>query len=335
MKLLANDKVPMSVIGGFLGAGKTTLLNRVLAGRHGVRYAVLVNDFGELNVDGDLVAAHGGDTITFANGCVCCTMGGDLVGALDRLLDGDRPPDQILVEASGVADPSAIADVATLHPGLSRDLVVVLADAETVRARHADERLQDTVNRQLAAADLIVLNKCDRIAETECGSAESWLRDRSRAPIVRAIGSDIPLEVLSADRADGAAPSRTDGASDHYHQFRSHFVPSPDPIDPDRLGAVLRDLSPRVLRAKGFVRSAAGPQARESDSDAGPGWLTVQASGRAVEVEAWSPRADQPDPAPGIVFIGLDDLPAADDLRAALRGASPETSSPPAPGRGA
>ena len=326
-------RVPMSVIGGFLGAGKTTLLNRVLAGRHGVRYAVLVNDFGELNVDGDLVAAHGGDTITFANGCVCCTMGDDLVGALDRLLDGDRPPDQILVEASGVADPSAIADVATLHPGLSRDLVVVLADAETVRARHADERLQDTVDRQLGSADLLVLNKCDRVAEREREVAESWLRDRSRAPIIRTIGADLPMELLAADhadRADRAAPSRTGGAPDHYHQFRSHFVPCPDLIDPDRLRTALLGLSPRVLRAKGFVVQAGDSDpAQESD----PEWLVVQASGQTVEVETWRPPADQPAPASGIVFIGLDDLPSAADLRAAVQGASTEGSGPFRSGR--
>ena len=180
-----------------------------------------------------------------------------------------------------------------------------------------------------------MLNKCDRIADERCAAAEAWLRDRSRVPVIRTVAADVPMELLSADRADGAAPSRTDGAPDHYHQFRSQFVPCPDPVDPGRLRAAFEELSPRVLRAKGFVRSATSPQERESDSDAGPGWLTVQASGRAVEVDAWSPRADQPDPAPGIVFIGLDDLPAADNLRAALRGASPETSSPPAPGRGA
>ena len=233
-------RVPMSVIGGFLGAGKTTLLNRVLAGRHGVRYAVLVNDFGELNIDGDLVAAHGGDTVTFANGCVCCTIGDDLVGAIERLLDGDRRPEQILVEASGVADPAAIADVATLHPGLARDLVVVLADAETVRTRHGDERLRDTVDRQLAAADLIVLNKCDRVTEAATEAAESWLRGQGRAPVIRTVAADIPMELLAAARVDPPASAKAGGAPDHYHQFRSRVVPCPDPIDPGRLRASRR-----------------------------------------------------------------------------------------------
>ena len=324
-------RVPMSVIGGFLGTGKTTLLNRVLAGRHGVRYAVLVNDFGEINVDGDLVAAHGGDTVTFANGCVCCTMGNDLVGALDRLLDGDRPPDQILVEASGVADPSAIADVATLHPGLARDLVVVLADAETVRARHEDERLRDTVDRQLAAADLIVLNKCDRVLDEEREAAEAWLRDRSGAPVIRTTSADIPMEVLAAGRADRSEPEMSDRAPDHYHQFRSHFVPFPDPIEPGALRAVLAELSARMLRAKGFVISAAAPPREKADPDSGEGgatpvldtgsgteWKVVQASGRTVEVETWNPPEGQPPPVPGIVFIGLDDLPSAKELDAAV-----------------
>ena len=321
-------RVPMSVIGGFLGAGKTTLLNRVLGGRHGVRYAVLVNDFGEINVDGDLVAAHGGDTITFANGCVCCTMGDDLVGALDRLLDGDRPPDQILVEASGVADPSAIADVATLHPGLSRDLVVVLADAETVRARHADERLQDTVNRQLAAADLLVLNKCDRVPDEEREAAEAWLRDRSGAPVIRTTSADIPMEVLAAGRADRPEPAMSDRAPDHYHQFRSHFVPFPDPIEPGALRAVLAELSARMLRAKGFVRKGgADPDSARSGpdlelADSGPALMLVQVSGRSVEVETWAPQEDEPAPSLGIVFIGLDDLPAPDELGAAVARAS-------------
>src|SRR4029077_18189906 len=128
------------VIGGFLGAGKTTLLNRLLRGSTGRRFAVLVNDFGTLDIDGSLVADHGGDTIALANGCLCCTIGDSLVTTLLALLDPPELFDDIVVEASGVADPGRVADLATLETRLARDGVIVVVDAALVRARGADRR---------------------------------------------------------------------------------------------------------------------------------------------------------------------------------------------------
>ena len=156
-----SERIPFTVIGGFLGAGKTTLLNRLLRGAAGRRFAVMVNDFGALDIDGRLVAEHAGDTIALANGCLCCTIGDSLVTTLLSLLDGARRFDHIIVEASGVADPGRIADLAVIEPRLQRDGVIVMVDAGEARGRAADRRVGDTVTRQLAAADLLVLNKTD------------------------------------------------------------------------------------------------------------------------------------------------------------------------------
>ena len=153
--------IPLTVIGGFLGAGKTTLLNHLLAQKSGLRFAVVVNDFGDLSVDGDLLANHGGETIELANGCICCTMGDDLFLTLMQLVRQDDPPEHILVEASGVADPRPITNIAVLHNDLTPDAVIVLADAELIEERADDQYVGDTVLHQLAAADLIILNKCD------------------------------------------------------------------------------------------------------------------------------------------------------------------------------
>src|SRR5471032_1804518 len=130
--------IPFTVIGGFLGAGKTTLLNRLLAGTAGRKFAVLVNDFGAIDIDGRLIKRHGGDTISLANGCVCCTIGDSLVETVMKLLDGPGRFDHIVVEASGVADPGRIADLGVLDPQLTRDGVVVVIDAVEVRARASD-----------------------------------------------------------------------------------------------------------------------------------------------------------------------------------------------------
>jgi G3E family GTPase len=245
--------IPLTVIGGFLGAGKTTLLNRLLADGTGRRFAVLVNDFGALDIDGRLVAEHGGDTIALANGCVCCTIGDSLIETLVRMAEAPDRFDHIVVEASGVADPARIADLAVLEPRLMRDGVVVVVDAWDVRARAEDRRIGDTVVRQIKAADLIVLNKVD-IAE-EVPATRAWLATHTTAPVLEARRARVPLDLLFGLERYGAAGGAPDDS------FQSWSYEWAEPVDRETLLAMLRDAKD-VLRAKGIVRFLDAPETR-------------------------------------------------------------------------
>jgi G3E family GTPase len=245
--------IPFTVIGGFLGAGKTTLLNRLLAGAAGRRFAVLVNDFGALDIDGRLVAEHGGDTIALANGCLCCSIGDSLIETILKLLKQPERFDHIVVEASGVADPSRIADIAVLEPRLTRDGVIVVVDGWDVRARAEDRRVGDTIVRQVKAADLLVLNKVD-IAEDVAGT-RAWLARLSPAPVLEARRGMVPLDLLFGLERHGAAGGPPDDS------FRSWSYEWSEPVDRETLLALLRD-APDVLRAKGIVRFADTPDRR-------------------------------------------------------------------------
>lgn len=157
--------LPMTVVSGYLGAGKTTLVNSVLSGDHGLRIAVLVNDFGKIAIDETLIGARSGDVIALANGCMCCQIGGDLYDAIDRILRMRERFDHLLVETSGVADPMKVAQIAVAEPELELSRTVVLVDVVNFTSISADPRLNDTLLRQVRSADLILLTKTD-IAET-------------------------------------------------------------------------------------------------------------------------------------------------------------------------
>jgi G3E family GTPase len=299
----------MSVIGGFLGAGKTTLLNTLLEDAGGVRYAVLVNDFGDLAIDGELIAKHGGETVTLANGCICCTIGDDLLVTLMRLLEAEVWPEHVLVEASGIADPRPIADIAVLHPGLARDAVVVLVDASNVRAKADDARLTDTVERQLAAADIVVLNKCDLIDAAERARLRAWLGERaSAAAILDAEHARVPAALLLGGPLEMPAPApphRNDAA--HAGTFDAVSLTIGAPLDEARFRRTVEALPETVLRAKGIVRFAAEPDQRRA----------FQMVGRRYQITD-APGADA-GAGSRLVFLGIPPMPDAADLERRLR----------------
>ena len=171
------DKIPVTVLTGYLGAGKTTLLNRILTEQHGRRYAVIVNEFGEIGIDNDLVVGADEEIFEMNNGCICCTVRGDLIRIIEGLLKRRGKFDAIIVETTGVADPAPVAQTffvdADVKAAARLDAVVTLADAKFLLQRLADA---PEAKNQIAFADVIVLNKTDLVTREELAEVEGRIR---------------------------------------------------------------------------------------------------------------------------------------------------------------
>ena len=298
---------PVAILTGFLGAGKTTLLNRVLAGRHGMKVAVLVNDFGSINIDAELVVGVESDVISLANGCVCCTIRDDLLAAVIEAIERPEEPEYVLLEASGVADPAGIA--ATFNsPGLRErirlDGIVCVVDAEQV---FAVPEAMELKLFQMACADIIVLNKVDLVDRTQVALIRRWLDDRfNRYRLIEAKQCDVPLEVvLSAgcldpmrgglDRdAPGELTERdTHGSHDHAMSYETWTYEIERPLALAALREVVTRLPGAVYRVKGIVHAAESRGRR----------AVLQAVGRRVDIslqDGWGTQV----PRTRIVAIG-------------------------------
>jgi G3E family GTPase len=261
------DKIPVTVLTGYLGAGKTTLLNRILTEEHGKRYAVIVNEFGEIGIDNDLVVGADEEVFEMNNGCVCCTVRGDLIRILDGLMKRKGKFDAIIVETTGLADPAPVAQTFFVDQDVSDaarlDAVVTVADAKWL-----SERLKDApeAKNQIAFADVILINKTDLVSEEELNEVEARIRAITPyAKVHRTERCAVPLsEVLGRnafdlDRIIELEPDFLEEGHHHHHDedVQSVAVLHEGEIDPEKFMPWINQLTqregPNILRCKGIV----------------------------------------------------------------------------------
>jgi len=279
----SRTQTPVTIITGFLGAGKTTLLNNILHGDHGIKVAVLVNDFGAINIDSQLVVGveNEGEMISLANGCICCTIRSDLLKATLNLLERrEGPPEYIIVETSGVSDPLSVAQtfsVPELRSMVQIDAIITVVDAEQLGT--LKKEMAYLAFEQLSVADIIVLNKTDLVSRDQLDALrKEWLYPQAR--VIETSFAQVPLEfVLGVGRYDPARyverPTRDvhvheagaeedhdhdHGPSDHSMVFSSWSWASDKPLSLKAVRRVTKSLPPSIFRAKGILYLADEPE---------------------------------------------------------------------------
>lgn len=311
----------VTVIGGFLGAGKTTLLNALIRQGTGRKLGVLVNDFGTINIDADLVVGVDGDMISLGGGCICCSIREDLATSIFTMMQREDAPEHLIIEASGVSDPAAVARAIAspqMHGLVALDGVIVVIDAEAYLSAGFRERM--VTGGQLKAADIVVLSKVDLLTPAQVETAAAKIRKAvPRARVIPAERGQVPPALLLGVDTDvvpetGHVPVTLHRAEaepkehDHAATFTTWSYTTDVPLSSKRLKRVIDALPPSVFRVKGVVQVA-----RDRMRQA-----VLHVVGRRAELEFGAPWGDSP-PMSKLVFIGapgsVDPVSLTDMLR--------------------
>jgi G3E family GTPase len=297
------NSIPVTIVSGYLGAGKTTLVNNALRKANGLKLAILVNEFGNLAIDEDLIISQDENMISLAGGCICCSYGNDMLLSLKELASLDTKPDHIILEASGVAIPSSIEQSISLIGDCYTESIVSIIDSEQIQDQLSNKYVSDTILAQIESADLIFANKIDLILDEQ--SFLSWVKNHYLLnKAIRVSHSEVELDVLlGVNRQPRPIRDTTKEIKiNHTNVFWSEvFIPN-DFVNPIELSKSLTKQAIHLVRAKGHLRGVDGKM------------YLLQTVGHRYYVEP----ADN-EKKPGLVLIGTGEFKNLDVLRENLK----------------
>ena len=308
--------VPVTIIGGFLGAGKTTLLNHILSENHGLRAAVLVNDFGAINIDAKLVVGVDNETINLANGCICCNIRDDLVGACLGILQRPDPPDYLIIETSGVSNPIQIANtflMPELQQILALDSILCVVDSEQFFDIPSESA--DLARLQVEASDIVILNKSDLVDGNRMELVKSQIREITPGSrMLEANHGKVPLSLIFGMEGEGAGKKSPSVFYKHpvhatHHEFETWHWTCERPLSLPKLRTVFELLPESVYRAKGLVYLEEVPEYR----------VLLQKVGKRSKLRDFGKWGDE-SPRTEIVMIGTSGGLDQEAMRISLEG---------------